>query len=164
MKLKLITTLLLILFSLPSYAEKPDWISVSELLSKAIITKDKNYTSTVHMRCGALTAVIAEISGENNDNYKTFLDVADTHFMMSSKYELDVFIARGGKKELFSANSEARVTLIRKLAKKYVDWMDHNWIKTGDHIGSDEQLISEIELCGMLAQGKDPLYEQMNTP
>lgn len=153
--------LLAIVFGPMSYAEKPDWITVPELYIKSIDTKDKNYMSTVHSRCGALWTVIAGISGEYDDNYESFLNLADSHFSMSNKYAFRVIIERGGSEEDFPAKKKNMLYVSLDLAKKYSDWMNDNWTKTGDHIGSDEELKSDMEFCGTLIQIKDDIYDLM---
>lgn len=142
----------LILFgSSASFASKPDWIPVAELLVGSLGTSDAAQMSDVMSRCTALNMILsgmaADFSSEAAEHYRN-----EAHKFIQNNVLIESEMARQetGVEADIPALSNVAIEKVRGLVTGYNDWLDDNIAQSGSYF--DKAIDMEIESCQLASK------------
>lgn len=150
--MKYVITALLILLSSYSHAQKPDWVSVSELILEGLEQPDISKLNHSFNRCAALYIALERItkidSPELGERFGSFSAI---FFVASTVASLKVAIDRGNTAPDKVALNERNLNTFRTFAENYIQWFDNNYITLGSYFEKDPFAEMEVASCGQLA-------------
>jgi len=139
-------------FSASLKADSPFGVSVSDLINRAETRNDQGLNARASMRCAVLFAKVGGIIARDSPTTDTSeYDVGMKNLLVIANL-LDQMVA----KKRGSSKTEAEITesLSREmelLNKKYLDWLESNFINHGEYFGSSPELRDDITACRELA-------------
>lgn len=140
-----------------SFASKPDWKPVAELLVGSLGTSDPVQMSDVMSRCTALTMILsgmaADFSPDMASHYKS-----EAHMFIQNGVLIESAMVKEmtGVEADIPALSDAAIEEVRVMVDGYNEWLDDNIAGSGSYFNKDIDM--EIESCQLASK----LAAQMN--
>jgi len=133
-------------------ADSPFGVSVSDLVSRAETRNDQGLTARASMRCAVLFAKVGGIIARDSPT----TDTSEYDVGMKNLFVIAHLVDQMVAKKRGSSKTEAEITesLTREmelLDKKYLEWLETNFINHGEYFGSSPELRGEISACRQLA-------------
>jgi hypothetical protein len=151
-KLSLATaTTVLLAGSSATFASKPEWISVAELLVGSLGTSNAAQMSDVMSRCTALNMILsgmaADFSADAATHYRN-----EAHKFIQNNVLIESEMARQetGVEADIPALSDAAIEEVRGLVTGYNEWLDDNIAANGSYF--DKDIDMEIESCQLASK------------
>lgn len=142
---------LLLLGSSASYASKPEWTSIAELLVGSLGTSNPEQMSDVMSRCTALTMILsgmaADFSPAMAEHYRSEAHMfIQNNVLIESQMEENVTGVEADIPKL----SDAAIEEVKGLVDGYNEWLDDNIAGSGSYFNKDIDM--EIESCQLASK------------
>lgn len=146
--MKIILTIILLLLSplTTSSAQKPEWQSIEEILSKVTEVDNLVYLIPATQRCSALSLFMSTILEDVNEELSNSFDVFyETHFDYSIQLSIAYDTQNTGDADMGKITSQT-MAAIHLMVVGYTNWANQNYIGTGENTG-DPEFQEEISTC-----------------
>jgi hypothetical protein len=144
-------TTLLLLTPAASFASKPEWTSIAELLVGSLGTSNPEQMSDVMSRCTALTMILsgmaADFSPDMADHYRS-----EAHMFIQNNVLIESQMVQNatGSEADIPALSDAAIAEVKGLVDGYNEWLDDNIAGSGSYFNKDIDM--EIESCQLASK------------
>ena len=142
---------LFLLGSSASFASKPDWTPIAELLVGSLGTSNPEQMADVMSRCTALTMILsgmaADFSPDMAEHYR-----GEAHMFIQNNVLIESQIVQNatGTNADIPALSDAAIEEVKVLVDGYNEWLDDNIAGSGSYFNKDIDM--EIESCQLASK------------
>lgn len=142
---------LFLLGSSASYASKPDWTPIAELLVGSLGTSNPEQMSDVMSRCTALTMILSGMASDfSPDMAEHYRNEAHMFIQNNVLIESQMVQVETGSEADIPALSNAAIEEVKVLVDGYNEWLDDNIAGSGSYFNKDIDM--EIESCQLAAK------------
>lgn len=145
------TAIILLAGSSASFASKPEWIPVAELLVGSLGTSDAAQMSDVMSRCTALNMILSGMASDFSPDAATHYR-NEAHKFIQNNVLIESEMARQetGVEADIPTLSNAAIEEVRGLVTGYNEWLDDNIAHGGSYF--DKAIDMEIESCQLASK------------
>lgn len=144
------------LYCLPlSLAQKPDWISVNDVLSEALneASPEPSKLAYSFQRCAALDLVLSSLMEEGSpEGAANYLLASSILSQASVLIRANLERQRTGNSPDIEVMSESSLNAIIELQELYWGWANNNYLMNGSYFERDEELQEEMLICRSAAE------------
>jgi len=151
---KLLTTIALILFSTTVMAQKPDWVSLLEIIDQAANESADEPTKYIYLlqRCAAQRLAMSTIIKESSPNLSIQFTKSTSELAKRAALErINLVKARANSTLDVEDISNDILQNITLLHEQYMSWANSNYLMDGAYFEKDEDFKLEIEICEEIA-------------
>ena len=145
--------LFLLFITQQSFAQKPDWISINQLIDDSEARNETTLMISAINRCAALHLNISNAIGGDNPSLRDMYDASALQLVdLSINASLLLREKRTGNTSTvdFEEIEQDTLVILQTMTNNYSNWMSYNFINTGENVGNDSDLIDDINACTRL--------------
>ncbi len=143
----------LLLAATPTFAQKPEWKPIAELLVGSLGTSDPAKMSDVMSRCTALNMILSGMAaGFAPDMAEHYKGEAHRFIQNGVLIESQIVKELTGAEPDITELSNLAIEEVKILVEGYNAWLDHNIADSGSYFNKDIDMeIESCQLAGKLA-------------
>ena len=150
---KLLASAVLLSFSIIATAQKPDWVSLDEVIDQFANQsgEDTSKLTYIYQRCAALQMTLSTLIEESEP------ELSNAYLELTSAFSKQAAMLRISSASDSSNESVERISstildVVTELNTLYLTWANNNYLMQGSYFEADDDFQSEIILCGEVAK------------
>ena len=162
--MKLLTTIILLCFSVGTYAQQPNWVSLTDTIDEAFDETNPEPSKEIYLyqRCAgqqlAMSAIVAEASEELE---RQFLISSSVLSQAAAMVRYRLAAERTGTTPDLENIAEVSLKVVTQLYEQYMSWLNGNYLNQGSYYENDLEFQLEIEYCSAVTGLASTLMQQI---
>jgi hypothetical protein len=161
---KLLTTIILLCFSVAVNAQQPNWVSLTDTIDEALDESNPEPSKQIYLyqRCAgqqlAMSSIVAEASEELE---RQFIAASTILSQAAAMVRYGLAAERTGTTPDLENISEVSLKVVMEFYELYMSWLNGNYLNQGSYYENDLEFQLEMELCSSVTELASSLMQQI---